>query len=302
MGGSFALHGAGFTGNGEVYLKSRLDIQAHEDGRVEVLAASTEMGQGTNTIFTAIAAKALGYEDKDIIVATPDTSRVPNSGPTVASRTAMVVGGLIESACADLKAQLDLPPSASGEAVKSAIIRWHKVHPGGRLRAGAKYTPPPDVIWDDKTYKGDAYATFSYAACVAEVEVDLRTAGVRVTDFVTVNEIGNVLNPTLAIGQVQGGVVQAIGWALMEECRFKNGGMINNQLTNYIIPTCDDVPRIRVEFAAGQGVKGVGELPMDGPAPAILNAVAAAVGVAPTEIPLTPERLLTLLEAQEVEA
>jgi CO/xanthine dehydrogenase Mo-binding subunit len=302
VGVSFVYHGAGFTGNGEVYLKSRLDVLGLADGRVEILAASTEMGQGTNTIFTRIAAKALGYDDRDIVIAVPDTSRVPNSGPTVASRTAMVVGGLIQSACAALKAQLGLAEDASGEVVKAAIVRWHKVHPGARLRAGAKYTPPPDVVWDDKTYKGDAYATFSYAACVAEVEVDLRTAGVRVTDFVTVNEIGNVINPTLALGQVQGGVVQAIGWALMEECRFKNGGMINNQLTNYIIPTSDDVPRIRVEFVPGQGVKGVGELPMDGPAPAILNAVAAALGVSPSEIPLTPERLLPLLEAQEASA
>jgi CO/xanthine dehydrogenase Mo-binding subunit len=302
IGLSFVYHGAGFTGNGEVYLKSRLDVQGLQDGRVEVLAASTEMGQGTNTIFTRIAAKALGFDASDIVIAVPDTSRVPNSGPTVASRTAMVVGGLIESACAALKSQLGLAQDASGEVVKAAIIRWHKVHPGARLRAGARYTPPSDVLWDDKAYKGDAYATFSYAACVAEVEVDLRTAGVRVTDFVTVNEIGNVLNQTLATGQVQGGVVQAIGWALMEECRFKNGGMVNNQLTNYIIPTSDDVPRVRVEFAAGQGVKGVGELPMDGPAPAILNAVAAALGVSPSEIPLTPERLLSLLEEQEAEA
>jgi CO/xanthine dehydrogenase Mo-binding subunit len=320
VGVSFVYHGAGFTGNGEVYLKSRLEVQGLPDGRVEVLAASTEMGQGTTTIFTQIAAAALGYEERDIVVAVPDTSRVPNSGPTVASRTAMVVGGLIEQACAELRSQLGLPEQARGPVVKDAIVRWHRVHPGARLRAGAGYTPPPDVVWDDKAYKGDAYATFSYGACVAEVEVDLRTAGVRVVDFVTVNDIGRVINPTLARGQVQGGVVQAIGWALMEECRFKDGGMINNQLTNYIIPTSDDVPPIRVEFVdspppqpppppasqtrppppqARRGIKGVGELPMDGPAPAILNAVATAVGVSPRELPLTPERLLALLPQEQ---
>jgi CO/xanthine dehydrogenase Mo-binding subunit len=297
VGVSAVLHGAGFTGNGEVYLKSRLDVQGLADGRVEVLAASTEMGQGTTTIFTQIAAEELGYDISEIAIAVPDTSRVPNSGPTVASRTAMVVGGLIRTACSELRQRLGLPPNTRGPEVKDAIISWHKNNLGEVLKAGAKYTPPPDVVWDEKTYKGDAYATFSYAACVAEVEVDLRTAAVRVTDFVTVNEIGRVLNPTLAAGQVQGGVVQAIGWALMEECRFKDGGMVNNQLTNYIIPTSDDVPPVRVEFMEGTGVKGVGELPMDGPAPAILNAVAAAIGLKaqPAEIPLLPEKLLPLI-------
>src|SRR6184192_3451331 len=113
---------------------------------------------------------------------------------------------------------------------------------------------------------------------------------------------GKVLNPTLARGQVQGGVVQGIGWALMEECKWRDGAMANNQLTNYLIPTSDDVPSVRVAFlenpyphGAG-GAKGLGELPIDGPAPAILNAEARATGADPRAIPLTPERLMDLLE------
>ena len=295
------LHGAGFTGNGEVYLNSKLDVAGLADGRLEVLAASTEMGQGTNTVFSTIAAAATGYDVADIVVAVPDTARVPNSGPTVASRTVMVVGHLIERACAMLAEQVCGGTALRGKALKDAIVQWHKRNPGKVLKAQAVYQPPPGVKFDDKNYVGDAYATFAWGACVAAVEVDLRTCAVRVLDMTAVQEIGKVLHPVLARGQVQGGVVQGIGWALMEECKFREGGMVNNQLTNYIIPTSDDVPPIRVEFVekpyahGGGGAKGVGELPMDGPAPSILNAVAAATGADPMTIPLIPERLMPLI-------
>ncbi len=298
------FHGAGFTGNGEVYLNSRVEVAGLPDGRIEVLAASTEMGQGTNTVFTKIVADAVGYEAGDIVIATPDTSRVPNSGPTVASRTVMVVGRLIERACEALAQRVQSAPGAPrlrGSALKRAIIDWHARHPSQELRDGATYVPPPGVSFDDKNYIGDAYATFAWGACVASVEVDLRTCATRVLEFTSAQEIGRVLNPTLAKGQVQGGVVQAIGWALMEECKFKDGAMVNNQLTNYIIPTADDVPSIDVLFVenpypnGGGGAKGVGELPMDGPSPAILNAIAHATGADPCAIPMTPERLMPMM-------
>ena len=166
----------------------------------------------------------------------------------------------------------------------------------------ATYERPPGIAWDDRTYAGDAYGAFAWAAYVAEVEVDLRTYTTRVTDFVAVQEIGKVLHETLARGQVQGGVAQGIGWALLEDCRWKDGAMANAQLTNYLIPTTEDLPPIRVAFLenpyahGAQGAKGLGELPIDGPAPAILNAVADALGVEPTEIPLTPERLMLIAE------
>jgi CO/xanthine dehydrogenase Mo-binding subunit len=300
VGVSTVFHGAGFTGNGEVYLKSRVEVRGLPDGRIELLSASTEMGQGTNTVFTKIAADATEYVLSDIVVATPDTARVPNSGPTVASRTVMVVGRLIERACEHLAANVADGTPLRGHALKKAIVRWHQRHPGARLRGEAAYEPPPDVRFDDTTYTGDAYATFAWGVCIATVEVDLRTYSTRVIDFTSAQEIGRVINSTLAKGQVQGGVVQAIGWALMEECRFRDGAMINNQLTNYIIPTSDDVPPILVLFyenpysRGGGGAKGVGELPMDGPAPAILNAVAAAIGADPAVIPMTPERLMAL--------
>src|SRR5881397_636141 len=295
-------HGAGFTGGGEVALKSQLRVAGRPDGGVEVLSANIEMGQGTLTVFTELAAGRLGLAPEDVTIAEADTTRVPNSGPTVASRTTMIVGGLVERACDDLRRRLELDDQARGKAVKEAIRRWHREHPGQPLVGEAAYEKPPGIEWDDRTYRGDAYGAFAWAAYVAEVEVDLRTCATHVIDFVAVQEVGKVLNPTLATGQVQGGVVQGIGWALMEECKWRDGAMANNQLTNYLIPTSDDVPSVRVAFlenpyphGAG-GAKGLGELPIDGPAPAILNAVARATGADPRAIPLTPEKLMELLE------
>jgi CO/xanthine dehydrogenase Mo-binding subunit len=308
MGFATFYHGAGFTGSGEVHLASRLHLAGLPDGRVEVLSANTEMGQGTLTIFTQITADRLGYDPADVVVAPADTSRVPNSGPTVASRTAMIVGRMIERACDALRAEVGVDAAADGPAVRDAIVAWHRAHPGTELKCEARYEPPPGVVWDDETYRGDAYGAYAWATYVAEVEVDLRTATARVVDFVAAQEVGKVLNETLATGQIQGGVVQGIGWALTEECIWRDGAMDNNQLTNYIIPTSDDVPPIRVLFfetpyeAGAQGAKGLGELPIDGAAPAVLNGVADALGVEPTVVPLTPERLDALGAAGDASA
>lgn len=301
MGLATFYHGAGFTGAGEVKLQSRVHVAGLPTGQVEVRAASVEMGQGTITVFTQLAADRLGLAPDDVVIAPPDTSRVPDSGPTVASRTVMVVGKLVERACDDLRHRLGLEDGARGATIQRAIRRWHHEHPGADLVGEAMYEKPPDIVWDDVNYRGDAYAGFGWAACLAEVEVDLRTGNCRVLDFVAVQDVGTVLNETLARGQVQGGVAQAIGWALLEECRWQDGAMANNQLTNYLIPTSGDVPPIRVVFLqtpfehGPQGAKGLGELPMDGPAPAVLNAIAAATATNPCQIPLTPERLLDLL-------
>ncbi|MFQ5889618.1 MAG: xanthine dehydrogenase family protein molybdopterin-binding subunit [Gemmatimonadota bacterium] len=301
------FHGAGFTGAGEVHLDSSQHVAGLPDGRLEVRSSNIEMGQGTLTVFAQIASGRTGYDPDDIVIAEADTSRVPNSGPTVASRTAMVVGRLIEQACDDLRRRLG-DETLSGPALKEAIVAWHREHPGGDVVGKARYVRPPGLHWDEVNYRGDAYGAYSWAAYVAEVEVDLRTYDSRVIDFVAVQEVGKVLNETLARGQIQGGVVQGIGWALMEEVKWQDGAMQNYQLTNYLIPTSDDVPPIRVYFLetpythGAQGAKGLGELPIDGPAPAVINAVAAATGTDPCAVPLTPEGLMNLMEEAEVGA
>jgi CO/xanthine dehydrogenase Mo-binding subunit len=298
------MHGAGFTGSGEVHLASVVAVEGTAEGVIRILASATEIGQGTNTIFSQIAADALGIDCDDVEVAQPDTADVPNSGPTVASRTCMVVGRLVESAALGVKhALIDagyLPVVHSRAEFKRACQRY--VHAFGSLRATSKYQPPAGLKWDDQQYRGDAYGTYAWAAYVAEVTVDLITWETRVDDFVAVQEVGRVINPVLATGQIEGGIAQGIGWALYEDVVWREGRMANAQMTNYIMPSSMDLPPIRVYFEevpyqhGPAGAKGIGELPMDGVAPAIFNAVAHATGVDPCALPLTPERLMRLME------
>ncbi len=297
------MHGAGFTGSGEVYLASVVGMEATPEGRIRILAASTEIGQGTNTVFTQIASDALGIDPELVEVSQPDTANVPNSGPTVASRTSMVVGKLVESAALGLKQTL-IGSGLLDEKYSSAEFQeaCQKYMEGfGELKSLSKYQPPPNVHWDDEKYQGDAYGAYAWAVYVAEVSVDTLTYEARVDDFVAVQEVGRVINPILAAGQIEGGVAQAIGFTLFENVVWQNGRMANNQMTNYIIPTPADIPPIRVYFEENPyaygpgGAKGIGELPMDGPAPAILNAIENATGVAFDHVPLMPEALIERL-------
>ncbi len=294
------MHGAGFTGSGEVYLQSVVSAEASAEGKVQILAASTEIGQGTNTIFSQIAAEALGVDFEMIEIVQPDTGRVPNSGPTVASRTSMVVGKLVESAVTALKQTLigsgllsdGYTSSDFRAACREYVARF------GPLKTSATYQPPPNVHWDDEKYQGDAYGAYAWAVYVAEISYDELTYEARVEDFVAVQEVGRVLNPVMAAGQIEGGVAQAIGFTLFENVVWKDGRMANNQMTNYIIPTPVDIPPIRVYFEENPyaygpgGAKGIGELPVDGVAPAILNAIENATQIPFTRIPLMPEMLM----------
>src|SRR5205085_2272567 len=304
------MHGAGFTGSGEKYLQSVVGCEATAEGRVRVLAASTEIGQGTNTIFAQIAADALGLDYDRIAVVQPDTGNVPNSGPTVASRTCMIVGKLVEQAALQLRQALAgaglLREPYTAEDFERACRAY--IEKNGALKSFSQYRQPEDIEWDDEHYRGDAYGAYAWAVYVAEVSVDTTTYETRVEDFVAVQEVGRVIHPVLAAGQIEGGVAQGIGWALYESVVWADGRMLNGQMTNYIIPTSADIPPLRVHFfenpyvGGPAGAKGIGELPMDGPAPAILNAVEHATGIAFDYVPLTPEAVMEALEGEAVKA
>ncbi|MFQ5662969.1 MAG: xanthine dehydrogenase family protein molybdopterin-binding subunit [Terriglobia bacterium] len=308
IGFSSFMHGAGFTGAGEKHLASVVGVEATAEGRVRILAASTEIGQGTNTVLSQIAADALGLDYDRIEIMPPDTGNVPNSGPTVASRTCMVVGKLVESAAIGLKQTLFgsgfLIEGYSGDAFEQACKNY--IQKFGPLKSFSQYQPPSDIHWDEETYTGDAYRAYAWAVYVAEVGVDSLTYEVCVDDFVAVQEVGKVIHPVLAAGQIEGGVAQAIGYALYENVVWQDGRMINNQMTNYIIPTTADTPPIRVVFEkapappGAAGAKGLGELPMDGTAPAIVNAIENATGISIDHIPVLPESLMEALEATRV--
>jgi CO/xanthine dehydrogenase Mo-binding subunit len=303
MGIAAFLHGAGFTGSGERFLGSVVGLEASADGSLRILVSSTEFGQGTNTVLCQIAADALGLRYEDMGIAQPDTHQVPNSGPTVASRTVMVVGKLVESAALGIKETLSasgmLGDSYSPEEFRAACLAYVGKH--GKFRSLAQYEQPDDIVWDEEKYRGSAYAAFAWAVYIAEVTVDLTTYKVTVDDFVALQEIGKVLHPVLARGQIIGGVAQGIGFALYEKVIWEQGRMQNGQMTNYIMPTSADLPSIRVYFEelgnihGAYGAKGIGELPMDGPAPAIVNAVEDALHVPFHSIPLLPEDIFAAL-------
>jgi len=307
MGIAAFYHGSGFTGSGEVYLNSLAGIDVTREGKVRVLVSNTEFGQGTNTILTQIAAEALGIEYSDVIMAEPDTGMVPNSGPTVASRTSMVVGRLIERASLQLLALLrehaGLGATARRDEFFAACERYRAAH--GEVASFCRYEAPPGIHWDDEKYHGEAYGAYAWAVYVAQVAVDTVTYSAEVEEFWTVQEVGRVLNPVLAAGQIEGGVAQGIGFALYEKVVMQDGRMVNNQMTNYIMPTAEDVPPIHVHFEqipfryGGFGAKGIGELPHDGPAPAILNGIRDAIGVGFNAIPLLPEDLYAGLVARQ---
>ncbi len=299
------LHGAGFTGSGERYLSSVVGVEGIANGNVRVLVSSAEFGQGTKTILCQIAAEALGLPYDNIEIGQPDTLEVPNSGPTVASRTAMIVGKLVHSAALGIKQTLIangmLDQAYSAEQFRDACRDYVATH--GRFRSLARYQEPGNIYWDDQNYRGDAYAAFAWAVYVAQVSVDLTTYQATVDDFVALQEVGKVLHPVLATGQIVGGVAQGIGYALYEKVVWKDGRMQNGQMTNYIMPTSADLPSIRVFFEetgnvhGAFGAKGIGELPMDGPAPAILNGIEDALGVRFDSIPLLPEDIFAKLTA-----
>lgn len=303
-------HGSGFTGSGERILNSLAGLDVTPERKVRVLVSNTEFGQGTNTVLTQIAAESIGIDYEDIIMAAADTGMVPNSGPTVASRTVMVVGRLIERAGVQLVEMLrehaGLGAKFTPKEFFAACERYRTAK--GEVASLVRYEAPPGIFWDDEKYRGEAYPSYAWSIHVAQVAVDTVTFSAEVEEFWAVQEVGRVLNPVLATGQIEGGIAQGIGYALYEKVVLQNGHMANNQMTNYIIPTAEDVPPIHVFFEeipfryGGYGAKGIGELPHDGPAPAIVNAIKDATGISFHAIPLLPEDLFAGLAAhQQVE-
>jgi CO/xanthine dehydrogenase Mo-binding subunit len=305
MGIAAFLHGAGFTGSGERYLSSVVGVEGCADGSVRVLVSSTEFGQGTNTVLSQIAAEALGSavrrrEHRPAGYFASAQQR-PNRG--VAHGHGGGEAGAVRGA----------GPATNAHGVRSAraAYSWTNfARPAAatsprmaRFRSWAQYEAPPGIFWDDKKYRGEAYAAFAWAVYVAEVTVDLTTYSVAVNDFVALQEVGKVLHPVLARGQIHRWESRRrLDLALYEKVVWQNGRMQNGQMTNYIMPTSSDLPPIRVLFEelgnvhGAYGAKGIGELPMDGPAPAIVNAVEDALGIRFDSIPLLPEEIMNRLK------
>ncbi len=302
VGLALGWHGAGFTGGGERHLASVAGVELTVDGRIRVLADSTEIGQGAWTVLAQLAAASLDVPLGSVEVVRPDTSVVPNSGPTVASRTTMVVGGLVTRAAARLRRGVE------GRTGRPFAASYRDdVRANGPVRVDERFDGYPGITWDDATHLGDAYPCFSWAAAVATVEVDLDTGEVAVRSVVAADDAGRIVNPLLAAGQVEGGTLQAVGYATVEEMQVADGRLRNDRLATYLIPTALDAPAITALLVenpfAGEphGAKGLGELPMDVGAPAVIAAIHDATGAWIHDLPATPERVLAALMAGERE-
>jgi CO/xanthine dehydrogenase Mo-binding subunit len=297
IGIAMGWHGAGFTGRGEVMMGSTAGVELGADGVVRLLIANTEIGQGTNTVMPMIVADVLGIDPLEIELAPIDTSIVPNSGPTVASRTVMVVGGLVSKAASRLRAVVEERSGGTFADVYRADAAAH-----GATRIDQQFEPAVEVEFDDETHTGDAYPAYGWACAVAKVDVDLDTGEVRVRSVVSADDIGRVIHPLLAEGQVEGGTLQAVGYGTIEEMKLADGRYLNDRLATYIIPTSMDAPDITAILVekpfsgAPHGAKGAGELPMNVGAPAVVDAIHDAIGVWITDLPATAEKILAALE------
>jgi CO/xanthine dehydrogenase Mo-binding subunit len=254
-------------------------------------------------MFLALAAESLGAELEDVELAPVDTGGVPDSGPTVASRTCMVVGGCVAKACAELARRVG--PSAKRDGNGPGSFRERARAFAARASPSERavevvYGSPPGLRWDEERYLGDAYPVYGWACDVAEVEVDLATFEVEVTRFVTAVDVGRAIQPGLVVGQIEGGSLQAVGFAHLERVTTKDGRSVEDTMATCIVPTALDTPRFEVVLVEEPyphgpfGAKGVGELPMDGGAPAVASALEDALGIALERIPATPEHLLEL--------
>ncbi len=296
---ALAFHGCGFTGNGESWLKGKAALEL-VGTRLRILTGSTDIGQGTDTIFPQIVASELGIPVEQVYMAPHDTALVPDSGPTVASRTTMVVGSVVQSCAKKLRLALQAETGLATDDFAALLAARPAGHP---LQVEHVYEPDASIRWNDADYSGDAYPTYGWSANIVDLDVDPDTGELRYLRLVTATDVGRAIHPVLVSGQIEGGALQALGWANLEEIvRDSQGCMRNDRLTNYIIPTSLDAPEmvtrlVEVPYAAGPfGAKGVGELPLDAPAAAAAAALEQAIGLVLDDLPMTPERVLLAME------
>ena len=268
-------------------------VSVQTDGSVVVSTGLVDMGQGASTTISLIVAEELGLTLDRVRFLPADTSRLPDSGPTVASRTTLMAGNAARKACQELLARMR--PAGSGlPFTELADVCFQK---GISLYAHGWYKAP-STSWNEEEGRGDAYFTYVYGANLAEVEVDTVTGRVRVTRFVSSHDVGRVINLNGARGQVYGGVAMGLGYALLEEYPEDHGVPVLGNFDEYLLPTASDVPPVEVAFIENpdeigpHGAKTLGEPACEIAAPAIANAVANATGRRIRELPLTLERVL----------
>jgi CO/xanthine dehydrogenase Mo-binding subunit len=299
-------------GNTALPNPSTIRIGLAPEGQVMLHQGATDIGQGSNTVISQIAAEALGLPISTFSLIGPDTFLTPDAGKTSASRQTFVTGRAAQAAAAALRAAILRLVNAAADAKLSlngqtlAITDGSTRHEitladlprdahGYVLTTEETYDPPTKPL--DENGQGSPYAVYGYGAQLVEVEVDIRLGTIRLLKITAAHDVGRAINPTLAEGQIEGGIAQGIGMALMEDYI---AGRTEN-LHDYLIPTTGDVPPIEsllIEVPDPNGpfgAKGLGEHVLIPTAPAILNAIRHACGAEITQLPALPHRVLAAI-------
>ncbi|MCR4677015.1 MAG: xanthine dehydrogenase family protein molybdopterin-binding subunit [Sphaerochaetaceae bacterium] len=281
IGISFYNHGGAFTGNGEqAIIKGKCKLRKYKDGTVEILCGQTEMGQGFHTILPKIAAHVLEIPIEKVIFDDPNTSRVPDSGPTAASRSTMIVGELVERAATLMKPRYDKEEE---------------------FEVMTEYEHPEGYPWDQSTFQGYAYLGYGWGVCAVEVEVDPCTAEITTKGVWSSHDCGHLIDEKIVHGQVNGGILQGLGWGSTEVLENVKGHFKQTSISSYIVPTSMDFPKQGVYFVENPyewgpfGAKGMGELVFNGSAAAYIDAVSRAIGKRICSIPCPTETVMNYM-------
>ena len=316
MGIAILYHGNSLGPEGSDF--GTVHMQINRDGTVRLRTALTEYGTGAPSALLQIAAETMHLPLEYFRLDPPDTDYCEDTGPTVASRTITIGGRATQMVAGTMHQKLkeiagDMLQTTGTEIESTQGTYYNKLHPensvsfldvvgqayakGIGLKEVGKFTAPK-CEYDPETSQGTTYLQYTYGAVTAEVEVDTETGRVQVLKMVTAYDVGKAINPVSVEGQIEGGTIQGLGYALMEEMVHNNGVVVNPNLADYYIPTSLDIPEIKtiiVEYPGHlgpYGAKAIGEPPVVLPAPAIVNAIDNAIGVRLNEIPATPDRVL----------
>jgi CO/xanthine dehydrogenase Mo-binding subunit len=316
IGIAVTYRGAGLGGEGLDTSSATLTV-CH-DGSITLHSGHTEMGQGMRTAHAQIAAETLGVDFDRIDPHHSDTSFNQDGGPTVASRGTQSGGRAVLDAANKLKAQLlDAAARKTGLPAQELDLRGDNVvdlggqvlcsfddlvkycvYPlGTNLSAQGWYNPGLYHI-DPETQQGACYQTYTFGVAIAEISVDMGTGKIKVDKVTLAYELGKAINPQLAYGQLVGGIIQGLGYALFEEMEEDRGRLLTTNFDDYLIPTTEDVPEIDLVLHESEnpegpyGAKGIGELGDELTAPAIGNALFHATGTRQRDLPFNLERVL----------
>ncbi|MFH1999241.1 MAG: xanthine dehydrogenase family protein molybdopterin-binding subunit [Planctomycetota bacterium] len=315
LGCAVFWHGAGFVGAGEAEMTPHAELRLKTDGYVEIRVSNTELGQGALTVLSQIVADACGIAAWRVRYPLPDSAEAPNSGPTVASRTTMIVGKILDRCGLDLVRAVKKRLPALSRREEGFIVSegdhltWtesaNRVLQQGPLHIMGSYKKPDSLSWDASLNRGDAYAAYGWGAVATEIAVDMETGKITPREIWCAVDVGRAIHPQAAEAQVEGALIQALGYALSERLTVTEAGAFRQtRFQDYLIPTTTEIPRLHVALVESpcshgpHGAKGMGELPMNGLAPALRNALLHALDLPLNSIPLDPDKVLNRFQAR----